>query len=76
MKIELYWDDVEIYAVAFSVNNMDGKIKSLERTLVFKGEMSETKVEQVIRTKFSNVIEIKFIDLVDESALELLESIS
>ncbi len=71
MKIELNWEDVEIYAVAFYVKKLDGTSMLLHRNLVFKVGVNEKKIMELIKTKFSNVSKIHYIDLIDESALKL-----
>lgn len=71
MKIELHWEDVEIYAVAFYVKRTNGASMLLHRNLVFKTGVNEKKIIEIIKTKFSNVYKIDYIDLIDESALKL-----
>ncbi|WP_157456675.1 hypothetical protein [Carnobacterium maltaromaticum] len=72
MRIETYWQDVEIYSVGFYVEKKPGDLLLLNRTLVFEGEVTRKMVETAIENKFKDVKGIKFIELHDEAALKLL----
>lgn len=60
MKIEDYWNDVEIYYIEFVVQQ-----KSIQRTVtkivIFDFEWEES-LEKLIRKNFKNVVQINFID--------------
>lgn len=60
MKIEDYWNDVEIYYIEFVVQQRDIQ-RTMTKIVVFDYEIEAT-VPELIQKKFKNVIQIKFID--------------
>lgn len=64
MRIEDYWDDVEVYYVEFVVQLIDIK-KTMNKIVVFDYEIEAT-IPELIQKKFKNVIQINFIDNIGE----------
>lgn len=61
-RIETYWQDVVIYVVCFQVMNSTGNHRDIKKNLIFKEELSEQEVVDIITRKFSNVQKVKYVD--------------
>lgn len=64
MKIEDYWNDVEVYYIEFVVQQ-----RSIQRTVtkivVFDYE-NEESLEELVKKNFKNVVKINFIDSIGD----------
>ena len=68
--IEAYWQDAVIYVVCFQVRNSNGNYRDIKKNLIFKEQLSEQEVADIITRKFSNVQKVKYVDCWSE-ALQL-----
>lgn len=69
-RIETYWQDTVIYEVCFQVVSSNGDQRDIKKNLIFKEELSEQEVIDIIIQKFSNVQKVKYVDCWSE-ALQL-----
>lgn len=46
--IEAYWQDAVIYVVCFQVRNSNGNYRDIKKNLIFKEELSEQEVADII----------------------------
>lgn len=66
MKIEDYWEDIDVYHVSLRVDKENSEIN---KTVAVPAGMSEKDIVDVICNQNSKVVGVNTIDLLDEALL-------